>query len=145
MGTYNGLPASVTASDSSGNIAAYMMAMAPIRNNTYPHKGSQILDGTTTAHDWIGFYEAKDLPKGMNGEKGYYGAANNRIVPEHCALDIGATQVSTGRAQRIDEWISNKIEKGEKITKQDMIDLQYDHVSVIARDSVEKIAKIAMS
>lgn len=40
LGTYNSLPASVTASDSSGNIAAYMMAMAPIRNNSYPHKGS---------------------------------------------------------------------------------------------------------
>lgn len=49
-----------------------------------------MFDGTTTENDWIGFREVKELPFGLNGEKGFYGATNNRVVPDNSELDIGA-------------------------------------------------------
>jgi len=41
-------------------------------------------------------------------------------MPDHYSDDIGATQMSTGRAQRIEEMISGLINSNLKITLDDM-------------------------
>jgi hypothetical protein len=41
-------------------------------------------------------------------------------MSDHSSDDIGATSMSTGRAQRIDEMISGFIKSGHKITIEDM-------------------------
>jgi len=45
-------------------------------------------------------------------------------MPDHAHNDIGAAVMSTGRAQRIDEMISNWIKKGHKISLDDMSSIQ---------------------
>ena len=90
------------------------MSSSPIRKNDYPYLGCKILNGQTTEHDWIDIIETKNLPFVINPKKGYFVTANNRIVPDNSKYDIGATQISTARANRITEIITNKIKKGEK-------------------------------
>jgi len=41
-------------------------------------------------------------------------------MPDHTNDDIGATSMSTGRSQRIDEMIRGYISEGHKITVEDM-------------------------
>lgn len=51
--------------------------------------------------------------------------------------------ISTARAIRIDEMISEGIKKGKKFTPKDMIDIQTDFTDVIARELVPHVIKIA--
>ena len=41
-------------------------------------------------------------------------------MPDHTSDDIGATSMSTGRSQRIDEMIRDFISTNHKITVEDM-------------------------
>jgi len=102
---YIGLPANLILADTFGDIAFMMLSPSPIRKNKTPFIGSRILDGTTSEFDWEGFAPIKDLPRSFNPKKGYIVTANNRQVPDNSMFDYGAAQMSTGRAQRIDEMI----------------------------------------
>lgn len=64
-------------------------------------------------------------------------------MPDHSAVDIGATMQSTGRAARIEELISNHIISGHKISLEDMRAIQEDVVDVSAREFGPVIAEIA--
>jgi penicillin amidase len=106
--------------DNEGDIGYMMLVSFPNRKDKTPYIGNRVLDGTTTAYDWDGLVAIKDLPKSFNPEKGYIATANNRHMPDHASNDIGATSMSTGRAQRIDEMISGFIKDNHKITVEDM-------------------------
>jgi len=95
--------------DNNGDIAYMMLASVPNRKDKTPHIGNRILDGTTSRYDWDGLVSVDKLPRGLNPKKGYFSTANNRVMPENSLTDIGAATPSTGRAQRIDEIIRNKI------------------------------------
>ena len=71
--------------------------------------GCNVLDGTTSANDWEGILPAKELPRMKNPAKGYIVSANNRLVPDNVKSDLGATIVSTVRAQRITEMIERHL------------------------------------
>ncbi len=81
-----------------GDIAFYLANNIPIRNNSKPYAGCRILDGTTSANDWVGYISPKDLPKVINPKKGYIVTANNRQMPDNVHSDHGATITSTVRA-----------------------------------------------
>jgi penicillin G amidase len=102
---YIGLPANLIVADTFGDIAYMMLSPSPIRKNKTPFIGARILDGRTSDYDWEGFAPIKDLPRSFNPEKGYIVTANNRQVPDNSLYDHGAAQMSTGRAQRIDEML----------------------------------------
>jgi penicillin amidase len=104
-GPYIGLPANLIFADTYGDIAYMMLSPSPIRKNKTPFIGARILDGTTSDFDWEGFADIKDLPRSLNPKKGYIVTANNRQVPDNSKFDHGAAQMSTGRAQRIDEML----------------------------------------
>lgn len=63
-------------------------------------------------------------------------------MPDNTVDDIGATSMSTGRAQRIDEMIRNWISVGHKITVEDMSSIQQDDTDVIARDFTPVMLRI---
>lgn len=81
------------------------MSPSPKRKNWYPYVGHNIIDGSTSKHDWDGTVDLKDLPMAINPDKGYFIAANNRIVPEKSKYDFGADSFATTRSLRIDEMI----------------------------------------
>ena len=64
-------------------------------------------------------------------------------MPDHAIDDIGATSMSTGRSQRIDEMIRGYISENHKITVEDMKSIQQDDTDVIAREFTPKMIKIA--
>jgi acyl-homoserine lactone acylase PvdQ len=97
LGTYRSVPASTVISDDSGNIGYQLLATAPIHKTHYPHVGAHIFNGTSSDYDWIGVHQFRDLPYGINSQKGFYAAANSRIVPEHSTLDIGASAMVSTR------------------------------------------------
>jgi len=105
ISTWNSIAASIVMADTDGNIAYALLTTSPIRANEYPHLGMNVLDGTTTKHDWMGICKMTDLPFVINPKKGYFTTANNRIVPENSKFDIGASLPATARAQRLEELI----------------------------------------
>jgi len=133
---YYSVPQSMVAAFDNGDIAYVLAAMYPNRKGGIPFQGSQVLDGTTSKFDWDGLVPFKDMPRVINPEKGFIVTANNRAVPEHVAIDAGATLMSTTRAKRITEIIQNGIDAGKKFTIQDMIDIQQDEMDVEARDLI---------
>jgi acyl-homoserine lactone acylase PvdQ len=61
-----------------GDIGFFLANNAPIRKNPAPYTGCKVLDGTTSANDWVGYIAPKDLPRVINPKKGYIVTANNR-------------------------------------------------------------------
>jgi len=79
-----------------------------------------IIDGSTSFHDWEGTVGTEELPFAVNPKKGYFVSANNRIVPENSKTDIGAESISTTRALRLRELIEEGLKSGKKLTVEDM-------------------------
>lgn len=104
-----------------GDIGYMLLSTMPKRKNSYPYLGCSIIDGTSSEHDWTGYYTTSELPRVVNPRKGYIVAANNRVVPDNVETDVGATVTSTVRAQRINELIQDAIASGTKLSYQDMI------------------------
>ena len=121
---YKGIPMNLVMADQSGDIGYVMVAPVPSRKNKTPYIGNRVLDGETTDYDWDGYVSGSELPRSYNPEKGYVVTANNRQMPDNASNDIGATCMSTGRAQRIDEMIRTWINEGHKISVEDMISIQ---------------------
>lgn len=120
---WNSVPGHQILSDSSGNIGAMVASPSPIRRNWYPHIGMNVIDGSTTKHDWEGITDIKNLPFVINPEKGYVVAANNRIVPDNSKFDFGAESISTSRGLRIRELIEKGIQEGKKFEVNDMLEM----------------------
>jgi len=139
---WNSVPGSVVMTDDSGNIAYQLLTPSPKRKNWYPYVGMNVIDGSTSYHDWEGIIETKEVPFAMNPKKGYFISANNRIVPEHSKYDIGAESISTTRGLRLRELIEEGLKSGEKLTVEDMLKWQEDLTDKVARDSIPHIIKI---
>ena len=140
---WKGVPSNVLMADRDDNIAYAMLASCPLRKNGYPHLGSQILDGTTSDHDWNGFASVDEMPFVMNPAKGYFITANNRVVPENSKYDHGASQMTTPRYLRIDELLRKKIASNTKMDASDMIEIMQDLTDIVARELVPKIIHTA--
>lgn len=117
---HKSLPMNLVAADNSGDIGYMMLVSFPNRKDKTPFIGNRVLDGTTTAYDWDGLVPISQLPRSFNPERGFIQTANQRHMPDNTIDDIGATSMSTGRAQRIEEMIRGFIKEGHKITVEDM-------------------------
>jgi penicillin amidase len=129
--------------DNAGNIGYIMLIGVPNRKDKTPNIGNRVLDGTTTAYDWDGLVPISKLPWTINPKKGFIAVANNRALPDNTNDDIGANSMSTARAQRLDEVIRGWIDSGEKVTIQDMRDLQQDDLDIVARELTPRMINIA--
>lgn len=117
---YKGIAMNMIMADIEGNIGYTMLLPSPNRKNKTPFLGCRVIDGTTSEFDWDGLLPLSTSPRSYNPARGYIMTANNRQAPDNAMTDNGATQMSTGRSQRIDEVLRGKIERGEKISIEDM-------------------------
>lgn len=140
---YNGIPMNLVMADNDGDIGYMMLSSFPNRVDKTPYIGNRVLNGETIAYDWDGLVSQRQLPWSLNPEKGYIQTANQRQMSDHSSDDIGATSMSTGRSQRIDEMISGFIKAGHKITVEDMASIQQDDTDVVARDFTPIMIRIA--
>lgn len=132
-GDYRSINMNLVIADNHGDIGYMMLVPFPNRKDKTPFIGNRVLDGTTSAYDWDGLLAVRHLPQSFNPQKGYISTANNRQMPDNSNDDIGATSMATARSQRIDEMISTWIQKGHKITYEDMSKIQQDDTDIIAR------------
>lgn len=99
-----------------GHIGYQQLGSYPIRKNH--QSGMYIKDGTTTAEDWVGLVAPEDKLSLHDPERGFIATANNK--PASTLFYNGQVGYSpyTARATRLEEMISDKIRKGDKISIQ---------------------------
>ena len=119
---------------SSGDIGFLGAGKIPIR--THARDGLKPKDGSLKSNDWLGFVPWKDQPKIVNPKKGYIVSANNKMASDNIKYFTSANMFTTSRATRIDEMIQEFVNKGKKISVQDMITMQADTLDVLAREVV---------
>jgi len=116
--------------DTAGNIGYQAVGVSPIRPF---HSGLVPVPGDGR-YEWDGFLPIKALPHVLNPEKGFFGTANNYLVPDgyqHWEA-LHYTWGDQMRAARVEEVLSN----GQHLTVVDMMNLQMDELSVAARNLV---------
>src|SRR3990172_2314314 len=121
------------------NIGYHAVGISPIRPNwsgLVPVPG----DGR---YEWDGYLPIQALPKVKNPEKGYWGTANNFMVPDDFAYPE-ALHWEWGdemRGLRVDELLST----GRRFTLVDMMEFQHDELSVPARNLVPLLRHLEIS
>jgi penicillin amidase len=116
--------------DREGNIGWQAVGIAPIRPNwsgLVPVPG----DGS---YEWDGYLPIKAKPHVYNPEKGFWGTANENLVPRDYPYPeaVGFEWSDPYRSNRIHEVLAS----GRKHSMMDMMQLQTDYLSIPARQLV---------
>lgn len=116
--------------DKNGNIGWQPVGISPIRPNwsgLVPVPG----DGS---YEWDGYLPIKGLPYVYNPEKGFWGTANENLIPRNYEFSnaLAFEWSDPYRASRIDEVLGS----GRKHSMMDMMQLQTDYLSIPARQLV---------
>lgn len=116
--------------DRKGNIGWQAVGIAPIRKNwsgLVPVPG----DGR---YEWSGYLPIKSLPNVYNPPKGFFATANENNVPFNYPNNnaVGASWADPYRADRVNEVLGS----GKILTQADMMRLQFDYLSIPARNLV---------
>jgi penicillin G amidase len=116
--------------DKKGDIGWQTVGIAPIRKNwdgLVPVPG----DGR---YEWGGYLPIKSLPHVYNPQKGFWATANENLVPHNYAHRdaVGWSWADSWRADRINEVLGS----GKKHSLADMMRLQFDYLSLPARNLV---------
>jgi penicillin amidase len=137
--SYSRIPAeNMVWGDVRKNIGYQAVGISPIRRNwsgLVPVPG----DGR---YEWDGYLPIQALPHVKNPEKGYWGTANNFMVPEGFAYpealhwDWGDEM----RGVRVDELLST----GRRFSLVDMMQFQHDELSVPARNLVPLLRNLEL-
>ncbi len=115
-----------------GTIGYQAVGVSPIRRT---HSGLVPVPGDGR-YDWDGFLPILALPNVTNPEKGFFGTANNYLVPEgyeHWEA-LHYTWGDQMRAARVEEV--EVLDAGRHMTVMDMMRLQHDELAVAARNLV---------
>jgi penicillin amidase len=129
--TYSFIPGeNMIWADRKGNIAWQAVGIAPNRKNwsgLVPVPG----DGR---FEWDGYLPIKQLPNVTNPEKGFWATANENNVPDNFSnrQAVGWTWADKYRVNRINEVLA----KPRQFDLNDMISLQYDYLSLPARQLI---------
>ena len=121
--------------DVEGNIGYIAPGLYPIRQPG--HTGEYPVAGTGE-FDWQGFIPGEDVPQLYNPESGYIVTANNRLIPENYPYQINGDFAVGYRAERITELIESQ----DKLSLEDMQEIQYDRFSLLYRDFKPLIEQI---
>ncbi|MEA2562315.1 MAG: penicillin amidase [Acidobacteriota bacterium] len=120
--------------DVEGNIGWKVAGLTPVRqgwNGLLPVPG----DGR---FEWQGFLPAAELPGDFNPARHFLATANHNILPPGYTKVLGFDWGSPERFQRIAEVLS---EPGRQFTVADFQRLQYDDLSLIAREMVDFLSQ----
>jgi len=125
--------------DKKGDIGWQTVGIAPIRKNwdgLVPVPG----DGR---YEWGGYLPIKSLPHVYNPEKGFWATANENLVPHNYAHRdaVGWSWADSWRADRINEVLGS----GKKNSLADMMRLQFDYLSLPARNLVPLLKDLKSS
>ncbi|GAB4540654.1 MAG: penicillin acylase family protein [Pleurocapsa sp.] len=125
--SYNNPLSNFVYADIAGNIGYIAPGNYPIRQPG--HTGEYPVLGTGE-FDWLGFIPREDVPQVYNPDSGYIVTANNRQTPDNYPYQINGYFPESYRATRITELIESQ----EKLSLEDMQEIQFDTVSLLYRD-----------
>lgn len=123
--------------DKTGNIGWQAVGVAPVRKN---HSGLIPVPGDGR-YEWDGYLPIKELPNLLNPAEGFFATANECNVPKgYTHRDaVGWNWADRFRVERINEVLASR----EKHTQEEMMALQYDYVSLPARNLVPLLAAVS--
>jgi penicillin G amidase len=122
----------VVYADIDGNIGYQATGKVPIRASG---DGSLPVDGSTDAHEWIGYIRFEQLPNVLNPPSGIIGTANGRITPDGYPHSISVEWEAPWRTERIYRVLGS----GKKFAASDMLALEMDIYSELDRFTADKI------
>jgi penicillin amidase len=122
--------------DRAKNIGYQAVGVSPIRPN---HSGLVPVPGDGR-YEWDGYLPIKALPKVVNPRKGFYGTANNYLVPDGYPYweALHYTWGDQMRAARVEEVL----DATRHMTVVDMIELQQDELTPAGRNIVPLLREI---
>ncbi len=125
--------------DRDKNIGYQAVGVSPIRPN---HSGLVPVPGDGR-YEWDGYLPIKALPNVVNPEKGFYGTANNYLVPDGYPYweALHYTWGDQMRAARVEEFLDSK----RHMTMVDMIELQQDELTVAGRNIVPLLRELEIA
>ena len=125
--------------DRKKNIGYQAVGVSPIRPN---HSGLVPVPGDGR-FEWDGYLPIKALPNVLNPEKGFFGTANNYLVPDDYPYweALHYTWGDQMRAARVEEVLDAK----RHMTMVDMIQLQLDDLTVAGRNIVPLLREIEIN
>lgn len=121
--------------DKEGTIAYRANGNVPIRkkgNGQFP------VPGDSPAYGWEGYIPYEDLPTVINPESGWIATANNEIVGDEYPYYLTDYWAQPYRYERIAELLEEK----EKLSVEDMKDIQMDTVNLYARKFLPDFIRI---
>ena len=122
--------------DRDKNIGYQAVGVSPLRPN---HSGLVPVPGDGR-YEWDGYLPIKALPHVLNPEKGFYGTANNYLVPDGYPYweALHYTWGDQMRAARVEEVLDS----GRHMTVADMMRLQHDELTVAGRNIVPLLREV---
>ena len=125
--------------DVDGNIGYQAPGMIPVRASG---DGTVPLPGWTSANGWTGTVPFEELPSVLNPARGYIVTANNAVSGGGPMLtqdwDLGY------RAEGIERMLDERIASGEKLTADDLTEIQLDTADANATALLPVIAELEL-
>lgn len=113
----------------SGDIAMRIQGKFPVRRE---NEGRFVLDGSNSNHGWKAFIPYEQNVMYKNPERGFVSSANQYPVDETYPYFIHSTSYEAYRNRRINQVLGDL----EKVSVQDMKNLQLDNYSIKAAESL---------
>lgn len=133
---YGGATQNFVYADTQGNIGWYAAGKIPVRRSG---EGEIPYDGATDAGDWTGFIPFEELPNLYNPPENFIVTANQRIVGTgYKYQQVSRDAATPWRARRIYELIRSN----QKITVNDVRDIQHDSFNIPLSNLAREIVKV---
>ncbi len=126
----------VVYADVDGNIGYQTTGKVPLRASG---DGSLPVDGSNSAHEWIGSIPFDQLPNVLNPASGIIGTANGRITPDGYPHSVSVQWEAPWRTDRIYRVLGS----GKKFSAQDMLSLETDVYSELDAFVADKLVYAA--
>lgn len=118
-----------------GDIAMHHNGKFPLR---WPRQGRYISDGRDPAYQWQGWIPREQLPKTRNPARGFVASANQNPAAADYPYYMDGKYASFERGARINE----RLEAMQRITPEDMMQLQNDNLNLHARTALPRMLAV---
>ena len=122
-------------SDINNNIGLFHSGISPVK---WEHQGMFISDGTNTDYSWNDYIPFNHRPNILNPKKGYLSSANQNPTTPSYPYYLSEYFAPSYRASQI----NIRLDTLYKGTVNDMIDIQLDNTSLIAKNILPKLLEI---